>query len=302
MDNTLTVIQENKGPLTSLIDFKELNFRDFSEYETYRLVDPTSKEVFKIINENLVKFDNKRCYDMWETGSPCKYCVSLNALESRSEKKKLEYLNGTLNIARVIPVLIEGRELVLELFQNLSSSYFKTEDRFEQISKIVEDLNTLASTESFTNLFSHSYTLNTLTTFINGDTTMERDTVSLAILDVNNLKYVNDTFGHLTGDELILKVAEILLPLKNMENVIPGRTGGDEFQIVLLNYNEEQANELLEPFFKRMSGIKLNKQDYRASVSYGLLEWNKKESDEDFINRVDKLMYENKVRSKQGRR
>lgn len=65
-------------------------------------------------------------------------------LKSRSEKKKLEYLNGTLNMARVIPVLVEGRELVLELFQNLSSSYFKTEDRFEQISKIVEDQNTLA--------------------------------------------------------------------------------------------------------------------------------------------------------------
>ena len=131
---------------------------------------------------------------------------------------------------------------------------------------------------------------------------MERDTVSLAILDINNLKYVNDTFGHLTGDKLILKVAEILLPLKNIEDVIPGRTGGDEFQIVLLNYNEEQANELLEPIFKKIGDIKFNKQDYRASVSYGLLEWNKKGSDEDFINRVDKLMYENKVRSKQGRR
>lgn len=296
--NTLTKITQNQVHLNSIIDYSTLNFNDFKEYEYYRLVDPSTKEVFKIINDKLVPFKNEHCFDMWGTDEPCEYCVSANALETKSEKKKLEYLNNDLHITRVIPVVFNDRKLALELFQNLSSTYLKNENNYQQISDMVKQLNDLASLETFTNLYSHSFTLNKITTFLEGKLKMQLNTVTLVQMDINNLKYVNDTFGHITGDELILKVAAILAPLKDKENIYPGRTGGDEFQIILLNVTEDETTTMLEQYFNKLKNIKLDNVDYCASVSYGYLEWNKKDSVKEFIDKVDKLMYFNKKRSK----
>ncbi|MBK5201015.1 MAG: GGDEF domain-containing protein [Spirochaetaceae bacterium] len=123
-------------------------------------------------------------------------------------------------------------------------------------------------------------------------------TVSLVVADINKLKYVNDTFGLIVGDELILKVAKILESLKNLNEVYTGRTGGNEFQIILLNYDIDQSNEILQNIFKKLYSIQLEKADYVASVSFGLVDWNNQDTTEEFIHKTDQLMYANKKRSK----
>lgn len=290
---TLTKIKENPGPIRHLVNYSELDFADFKEYEYYRLVNPIEKNVYNFEDGKLKLIPNENCFDVWDSGNPCKYCVSANALTNKCEKKKLEYLDGELQMAKVIPVIVEGKELVLELFQSLSDTYFKVEDNFTQLSSLIQDFNNLAALDSFTKLYSHSYTLDKLITIIKG-TTKNVKSVSLVVADINKLKYVNDTFGHVSGDELILKVAKILEPLKKLEKVYPGRTGGDEFQIILLNYDLNQATELLQNIFKKLSSIKLEKINYIASVSFALLEWNHKDTAEEFIHKTDQLMYENK--------
>lgn len=63
---------------------------------------------------------------------------------------------------------------------------------------------------------------------------------SLALIDVDNFKYVNDTFGHLTGDKIIQEVAKKLKSLIKDVGVV-GRFGGDEFILVfegIIEYNE----------------------------------------------------------------
>jgi diguanylate cyclase (GGDEF)-like protein len=295
--NTLTKLN-NHLHLNGIIDYTNINFDDFKEYEYFRLVDPITKEVFTFKENKLMQFEQEHCYDMWNTGEPCKYCVSATALETRSEKKKLEYLNGELYMARVIPVIIDCKKLVLELFQNLSSTYFKNENDYNQISDMVIQLNEFASFDTFTSLYSHSFTKNKLATFMEGKLKLKLDTVTLVQLDINNLKYINDTFGHFTGDELILKVAGILTSLKSKENIYPGRTGGDEFQIILLNITKEEATDILESYFNQLKNIELSNINYIASVSYGYLEWNKSDTVYEFTNKVDQLMYNNKKLSK----
>ena len=63
---------------------------------------------------------------------------------------------------------------------------------------------------------------------------------SLALVDIDNFKYVNDTFGHIVGDEIIKAVAATL---RNTlaDNGIVGRFGGDEFIIVLPEIVEYDA-------------------------------------------------------------
>lgn len=65
--------------------------------------------------------------------------------------------------------------------------------------------------------------------------------VTFVVIDLDNFKYINDTYGHMFGDDVLCKVAEILKEAVENRGVV-GRIGGDEFFIVLENVNYE--NEL----------------------------------------------------------
>ncbi|MFC5704317.1 diguanylate cyclase domain-containing protein [Cohnella faecalis] len=68
---------------------------------------------------------------------------------------------------------------------------------------------------------------------------------SLIMADMNGLKLVNDVFGHLLGDELLLKAAQILLSVFG-EKAICARWGGDEFLILLPNTDREECLGLID--------------------------------------------------------
>ena len=70
---------------------------------------------------------------------------------------------------------------------------------------------------------------------------------SLAVynLDVNNLKYVNDNFGHEAGDDLIRLAARSIHAVET-DNVLGFRMGGDEFAMIALNVSEQEADEIKE--------------------------------------------------------
>ena len=81
-------------------------------------------------------------------------------------------------------------------------------------------------------------------------------TVALLYLDLDRFKYVNDTFGHLMGDELLRQVAERILSCTRVRDTV-GRLGGDEFGLIALIANdpddaatmaEKLIEELQEPF------------------------------------------------------
>jgi len=67
--------------------------------------------------------------------------------------------------------------------------------------------------------------------------------IAVLNMDVNNLKYLNDTFGHEAGDKLIVKAAESLKKIE-ARNVMPFRVGGDEFLVVALYLSREEAERL----------------------------------------------------------
>lgn len=73
----------------------------------------------------------------------------------------------------------------------------------------------------------------------------KRQNVSLAIVDIDHFKQVNDVFGHMTGDNIIRQVASILSEEVG-ENGVVGRIGGDEFMILFYNaYDLENSRERL---------------------------------------------------------
>ena len=76
--------------------------------------------------------------------------------------------------------------------------------------------------------------------------------LSLALMDVDKFKYINDQYGHVTGDNVLVTVAEVIQAHTGKDAII-GRYGGDEFLIVFPGEEREQAFLKLEQIRQEMS-------------------------------------------------
>ncbi len=90
---------------------------------------------------------------------------------------------------------------------------------------------------------------------------------AIVMVDLNNVKYVNDNYGHEKGDELIIKAASILVntQLENSEII---RTDGNEFLIYLVGYSEEQVKTYASKLTKEMKELPY---EFGAGVGYSMI-------------------------------
>jgi len=117
-------------------------------------------------------------------------------------------------------------------------------------------------------------------------------------VDLNDLKYYNDTFGHAMGDKMLLSLS-IVLKSSLSKNDLLFRTGGDEFIIFLSGYglNEiKNYHKSLEEIRKRYCQI--NNIEFSFAIGYSKFNSNKDKSFENTINRADAKMYQNKKEMK----
>lgn len=120
--------------------------------------------------------------------------------------------------------------------------------------------------------------------------------VSICFIDINGLKQVNDNLGHEAGDELILSVVVVMKKYMRQSDFIT-RLGGDEFLIVFIDANEEQAENIwnrVNDEYKKINEIENRK--YMISVSHGIEEFkfNSNEYIDNIINLADEKMYNEK--------
>ena len=130
----------------------------------------------------------------------------------------------------------------------------------------------------------------------------ERDDFPIAIIsaDCDGLKTVNDTFGHLVGDEYIRLSATVLKTILGDE-ARAFRIGGDEFLAFLPKTSEEQAASLVRAMRAQSNLFKIH--EHAVSVSYGIASIDSRDADVlEAIEKADRSMYSNKVARNQARR
>jgi diguanylate cyclase (GGDEF)-like protein len=120
--------------------------------------------------------------------------------------------------------------------------------------------------------------------------------IGLCFIDINGLKKVNDTLGHKYGDELIVIVAECIKKVIREKDFII-RMGGDEFLIILLGANVNEAENIWSRIKACYDTINTEgDRDYLISVSHGVVVYdsNKDVELEALIKEADEKMYEEK--------
>lgn len=122
--------------------------------------------------------------------------------------------------------------------------------------------------------------------------------VALIVCDVDGLKYVNDHFGHRTGDELIKGVAA-LINQYSTEEISVARIGGDEFVIIAIYQTESQVQQLISDIRKDIEKYNANSSVYTIKMSIGYsYAFSSMEQMEGLFSRADKKMYEDKMSRK----
>jgi diguanylate cyclase (GGDEF)-like protein/PAS domain S-box-containing protein len=116
---------------------------------------------------------------------------------------------------------------------------------------------------------------------------------SIVLMDIDHFKAVNDTYGHIVGDEVLRLLAHLVG--QNIRGAdIFGRYGGEEFMITMPNTSLRQAKLAAENLRKLIASRKIAHQEINLSitVSIGIGEWEvKKETFQDIINRADQALY-----------
>ena len=119
---------------------------------------------------------------------------------------------------------------------------------------------------------------------------------SILLIDLDYFKKINDTYGHLIGDEILKNIAKILkYVLRNVDHI--GRFGGEEFIVILPNTNLKNAVVTAEKVREAIANFKHNieEQIIQATVSIGIASYNPLDDDvNQIIERADQALYKAK--------
>ncbi len=120
--------------------------------------------------------------------------------------------------------------------------------------------------------------------------------VSLLIIDLDNFKNINDTYGHIAGDEILKQFSNILK--RNIRtNDIATRWGGDEFVITLPGVNRKDALNIADRIRIDIHSYNFfyNNILFKVTASIGITSIENKMDINDFINLADKALYKAKA-------
>ncbi|MBN1797953.1 MAG: GGDEF domain-containing protein [Spirochaetales bacterium] len=124
-----------------------------------------------------------------------------------------------------------------------------------------------------------------------------KQSFSIAYVDIDNFKKVNDLLGHLQGNLLLKNIAQALSASVRSSDTL-ARVGGDEFVLLLINSDENQAKSALGKIIKNISVV-IKRNKWPVSLSVGVVTYKKlPDSPDEVIKIADDLMYDVKAAGK----
>ncbi len=159
---------------------------------------------------------------------------------------------------------------------------------FNMYYRQLEKTEQLVFRDSMTGLYNHQYIVSNLQEEIDRS---ERYKIPLSIivLDVDNFKKINDSYGHVMGDSVLKRVSKTIKSQCRIMDKI-GRYGGDEFVIVLPETDLEKAVILARRLLESVESLSFD-NSVKVTVSLGIAQLDEGETASAFIERADDKLY-----------
>jgi len=155
--------------------------------------------------------------------------------------------------------------------------------------RLEQELKEMTIKDSLTGLYNQRYFYDRLKAEIER-ARRQKHPLSLLLLDIDQFKTYNDTFGHLEGDRVLQAAGKVILECTRTSVDIGFRYGGDEFTIILPEADQTQAQLIAERIRKSFEARKFD----RLTLSIGLMSYREGDSLRGFISSADAVMYDAK--------
>ena len=213
------------------------------------------------------------------TGGTLRVHGDLRVLDSQGQVHILDWTSSLLHDEQgnVVGALISGKDV--------------TDRR-----RLEEDLKVLATTDSLTGLSNRRHFLDMAAATMENYRRYRRP-LAVLMLDIDRFKRINDTYGHATGDQVLIVLADTLREVLRSADIC-GRYGGEEFVCLLPETTEIEARVVAERLRMAMAeqAIATAEGELHFNVSIGLAEAEPGDSTvETLIQRADVAMYEAKA-------
>ncbi len=222
--------------------------------------------------------------------------VSIVLNEINSQMLKTNNRSTILFISFIAILYILYFMLITIIFKKHKNIILETLEASQSLSN---SLQTSIEKDSLTGTYSRATAIEKISSIISVEN--DKNTVhALAILDIDNFKYINDTYGHHTGDLYLQSFVSAVKSAIKPGSIL-GRLGGDEFLLLLNDINnKEQVQSRFDKIFANIHSIVLGGADlHTVSVSAGIvmIKGNKKTYEELMIQ-ADNTLYEAKYKGK----
>lgn len=261
-------------------------------YDAMRLVDPVNQKV--VGRSEHISVD--RDCDYWHNELLDKDALALRAYGDNKCCIKLEQLSASVLLITAFPV--DGG-LILEMIKNVSDAIVIENHEFQRFNDLHERYKNLAFQDELTGLFNRRFVDDRLQKDISAATD-KHHSLSLVFLDIDNLKEINDKYGHAFGDRVLIEVANLLECSIRENDDWAARYGGDEFLICLNNTSGDEALEIAERIRAEIVDLViLQNERIKTSASLGICSTENKEVlASELISLADSKMYEAKKNGK----
>ena len=277
----------NKGTAMTRQE-SEVMIKELSKvFDVVRLLDEETLETGNIKDKTDIEGFPCKCYSFWKKRNNCKNCTSRDAFRKKNEQLKLEYLDS--NIYQVISkyVEIDGKPYVMELINVMNSDAVMDEDGRNELIKQLSGYNRELYTDALTGIYNRRYYEERIRN--------SNMSAGVAMIDLDDFKIYNDTFGHDAGDLVLTTVVGIIKDnIRRTDMLI--RMGGDEFLLVMPDIGEQAFADKLNQIQEKVHSSKVpGYSQLRISVSIGGVLSGLGNTVEQAIRKADQFMYQAKT-------
>ena len=232
-----------------------------SVFDIVRFVDPTTYDVLELNEEGVLRHTKQHCAAFWNNEGSCANCTSARAYAQKSTLNKLEFTSTDMYFVVSKYLNLNGTPCVLELLSRLDEGRWIDTNGTRRLLDRNHDGNMDLFLDPVTDTYSRRY-YETYRAHLEG---ME----SIAIIDANRFKQVNDSFGHPAGDAVLREIARAIKGCIRKTDILI-RYGGDEFLLLFPKMGEEILERKMQEISESVENIRIaDYPELRLSISIG---------------------------------
>ena len=223
-----------------------------------------------------------QCYAFWNKDKRCENCISIKALNEKKQASKIEFLDSDMYQVFARYLEIDSEPYVMEMLKKLDENTLTDEEGYEKLTEKLTVYSEKLYKDVLTGAYNRRY-------FEEKVKNMSLN-AGVAVIDLDDFKLFNDTYGHDGGDLVLTTVVNVIRNYIRRTDILV-RYGGDEFLLILPGIEKEIFSQKLRMIQEKIHATHIpgfNRRKLSVSIGGAMFTHGRLE---EAITKADRLMY-----------